>query len=76
MVINTNKIIEQIESLPVEGRAKIIDSLLQTMNQTDAQTDAAWVIEARRRLDELRSERVKGVPAEEVFEKARQRFSK
>jgi len=76
MVLSTEQLIQQIESLPVEGRAKVIDSLLQSMNQPDSDTDALWVVQARRRLDELRTGRVKGVPAEEVFEKARQRFDK
>ena len=76
MVLNTREIIDQIESLPVEGRAQIIDSLLRTMNHLDPEVDAAWAIEAHRRLDDLRSGRIQGVPAEEVFTKARERFEK
>ncbi|MEM9021412.1 MAG: addiction module protein [Planctomycetota bacterium] len=76
MVINTKQIIEQIELLPVEGRAEIIDSLLRTMNQPDPENDATWIEEAQRRLDDLRAGRVQGVAADEVFAKARERFIK
>jgi len=76
MVLNTRELIEQIESLPVEGRAQIIDSLLRTMNQTDPTIDAAWATQAQQRLDDLRSGRVQGLPAEDVFAKARERFAK
>lgn len=76
MVLNTREIIEQIESLPVEGRAQIVDALLRTMNQPDQDVDAAWVKEAQRRLDDLRSGRVQGIPAKDVFAKARERFAK
>lgn len=76
MVLNTREIIEQIESLPVEGRAQIIDSLLRTMNQPDHEIDVAWIKEAHRRLDDLRSGRVQGIPADKVFTKARERFTK
>lgn len=74
MVVNTQKIIEQIESLPVEGRAQIIDSLLRSLNQPDPDMDAAWMDVARRRVDELRSGRVQGESAEDVFAQARERF--
>lgn len=76
MVLNTREILEQIESLPVEGRAQIIDSLLRTMNQPDPEVDAAWAKEAQRRLEDLRSGRVEGIPAEDMFAKARERFEK
>lgn len=76
MVVNTQKIIEQIESLPVEGRAQIIDSLLRTLNQPDPDMDAAWMEVARRRVDELRSGRVQGESAEDVFVQARERFNR
>lgn len=76
MVVNTRQLIEQIESLPIEGRAQIIDSLLRTMNQPDPDVDAAWLAEAQRRLDEIRSGCVQGTPAQDVFAKAKERFTK
>jgi len=75
MVLNTRELIEQIESLPVEGRAQMIDSLLRTMNQPDPEVDTAWSKEAQRRLDDLRSGRASGLPAEDVFAKARKRLT-
>lgn len=74
MVLNTREIIEQIESLPVEDRARIIDSLLRTMNQINPEVDAAWAKEAQRRLEDLRSGRVQGISAQDVFAKAGERF--
>lgn len=74
MVLNTGHLIEQIESLPVEGRAQVIDALLRSLNQPDTGVDQQWVIEARRRLEELRSDRVQGVPADQVFADGRERF--
>jgi putative addiction module component (TIGR02574 family) len=74
MVLNTRELIEQIESLPVEGRAQIVDALLRTLNQPDPGIDTAWAAEAQRRLEDLRSNRVQGVSAEDVFSNARKRF--
>jgi putative addiction module component (TIGR02574 family) len=70
------EIIEDAESLPVEERVIVIDSLLQTINPMLADVEAEWVNVAKRRLAELRSGRVKAVPGEEVFARIRNRFER
>jgi hypothetical protein len=47
------EIIQEAESLPVEERAMIIDSLLRTLNPPSSEIDAEWTEVAKRRLDEL-----------------------
>lgn len=59
------EIIQEAESLPVEERAMVIDSLLRTLNPPSAEIDAEWAKVARRRLSELRSGTVKAVPGAE-----------
>ncbi|OIO07740.1 MAG: addiction module protein [Elusimicrobia bacterium CG1_02_63_36] len=68
------EIIEEAGSLPVEERAFIIDSLLQTLNPTDEAIDGAWLATARRRLEELKSGSIKAVAADEAFGKIQKRF--
>jgi len=70
------EIIKEAESLPVEERAMVIDSLMRTMNPPVAAIDGEWVKVAKRRLAELRSGVVKPVPGNEVFAKIRERFDK
>jgi putative addiction module component (TIGR02574 family) len=71
---NTKEIIDQVESLPVEERALVVDSLLQSLNRTDPEIDRKWAEVARHRLEDLRSGRVKSLPGDEVLAKARKRF--
>ena len=71
----TRDIIREAVALPVEERALVVDSLLRSLNPPDPEVDRKWAAVAKRRLEELRSGRVKSVPGEEVFEKIRQRFS-
>ena len=74
--MTTRKIIEEALSLPVEERALIADSLLRSLNMPDTGIDEKWTEVAKRRLQELRSGKVKAVPGDEVFDKALKRFAK
>jgi putative addiction module component (TIGR02574 family) len=74
-VPSTAEIIREAESLPVEERTVIVDSLLRSLNPPDPEIDRKWAAVAKRRLEELRSGRVKPIPGEEVFAKIRQRFA-
>jgi putative addiction module component (TIGR02574 family) len=73
---NTKEIIDQVESLPVEERALVVDSLLKSLNRTDPEIDRKWADTARGRLEDMRSGRVKPLPGDEVLAKARKRFEK
>ena len=58
--------------LPPKARARLAERLLSSLDQeTDSGAHELWLQEAERRLDELESGAVSGVPAEQVFEKAR-----
>jgi putative addiction module component (TIGR02574 family) len=72
---STAEIIQDAESLPVEERTIVVDSLLRSLNPPDPEIDRKWAAVAKRRLEELRSGRVKPVPGEEVFARIRQRFA-
>ncbi len=70
------EIIQEAESLPVEERAIIIDSLLRSLNIPKTEIDIDWARVARCRLAELRSGQVKAIPGSEVFTKIQKRFEK
>jgi putative addiction module component (TIGR02574 family) len=72
--MNTADLMNEAASLPLEERARLVDSLLQTLNPVDDSAAAAWLATARRRLDDLDSGRVKAVSGDEVFEKVRRRL--
>jgi len=70
------RLVDEASVLPVEDRIFVVDSLLRTLNSINDDIDAAWVAVAERRREELRSGRVRGIPAEEVFEEARRLVEK
>jgi hypothetical protein len=75
-MMRTRELIEEALSLPVEERALIADSLLRSLNMPDTSIDAKWLEVARRRLQELRSGKVKPMPGNEVFAKVLERLAK
>ncbi|MBK1707287.1 addiction module protein [Halochromatium glycolicum] len=74
--MSTKELIEQAIALPVEERALVVDSLLRSLNPPQADVDAQWAAEARRRLAELRSGEVEAIPGEAVFERVWERFKR
>ena len=73
---NTEDIIQEATSLPVEERIIVVDSLLRSLNMPDPHTDKEWVVVAKRRLVEPRSGRVNPVPGDQVFARIRKRFGR
>ncbi|HWR76540.1 MAG TPA: addiction module protein [Thiobacillus sp.] len=75
-MMKTAELIDEVASLPVEERARVVDTLLRSLNAPESAIDSAWMEVAQRRLDELRAGRVEAVPGEAVFERIRQRYEK
>lgn len=72
--MKTADLMTEATSLPLEERARLVDSLLATLNPVDESVAAAWLAVARQRLDDLDSRRVEAVAGEVVFEKVRRRL--
>jgi len=70
------EIIQEAESLPIEERIMVVDSLLRTFNPPVTEIDTEWLKVAKRRLEELRSGSVKAVSGEAVFARVQERFKR
>jgi putative addiction module component (TIGR02574 family) len=58
--------------LPRRDRARLAQRLISSLDaEVDADVDKLWRQEAERRLDELKSGKVAGIPAQKVIRKAR-----
>ena len=75
-MMKTAELIDEAASLPVEERARVVDTLLRSLNAPESAIDSAWMEVAQRRLDELRAGRVEAILGEAVFERIRQRYEK
>jgi putative addiction module component (TIGR02574 family) len=63
-------------ALPVEEREMIADRLYESVQgRPTTEVDPAFVVMLNRRIEEIKSGKVKGVPAEEVFRRLREKYS-
>ena len=65
MTMALKNIAETIVQLPPKDRVFLVERLLDSLE--DADIEQAWVEEAKRRRDEVRSGKVKRLPAEDVY---------
>ena len=63
MKADTSKLLEKALSLPVEARAALAGSLIESLDETvDEDAEAAWEEEISRRVQKLDSGKAKTVP--------------
>ena len=58
---------QRAKALPPEDRARLAEELLASLAPHDADVEAAWDVELRRRVDEIDRGEARWVPAEETF---------
>ena len=73
MSTNLDQLTADAMKLPLRDRVQLAQRLISTLDgEVEADTEALWFAEAERRLEELRSGKVQGIPSEDVFRKARE----
>jgi putative addiction module component (TIGR02574 family) len=59
-------------ALTRKERAQLAGKLLLSLDEpTEEEVEQLWIAESERRLEEFRSGSVKGIPADEVFRRAK-----
>jgi putative addiction module component (TIGR02574 family) len=71
----TDDILAAAMRLPPQDRTKLAERLLDSVEPIDqAEIDAAWVVEVRRRIREVEEGNAELIPAEEAFRAIDQRL--
>jgi putative addiction module component (TIGR02574 family) len=70
--MTVQQIVNEARQLPREEMSELFDRLLaESFAQPDPEIDAAWREETRRRVADIRSGRVQGIPGEQVMAEVR-----
>lgn len=74
MPMTLTEIMTATRALPAAEREVLCIQLAESLDTPLTVEESAWAVMAERRAEELRSGRVQGVAADEVFAKARRRL--
>ena len=75
IALTQQQLFDEVETLPLELKTKMIDTLLASINPIKVSIDNLWVKEAQKRKGQLESGEVKLVDGEEVFKKLALKFN-
>lgn len=73
-MLQTNELLSEAISLPVDIRAKFIEKLFLSINPINKEIDKLWGEEAEKRVDEIKKGKVKPISGEKVFKKIHDRL--
>ena len=71
MAITLEQIVEETRHWPAEQVGELVGRLTEEMHASDPETEAAWQTEISRRIDEIQTGKVQGIPPEEVSARIR-----
>lgn len=70
------KLISQLSQLSTKERAEVAHFLIHSLDEeVDAGAEATWDAELGRRMEEIRSGKALGEPADKVFAELREKYS-
>jgi putative addiction module component (TIGR02574 family) len=73
MSSNLDQLTADAMKLPLRDRVQLAQRLVSTLDdEVESGTEELWFAEAGRRLEELRSGKIEGIDADEVFRSARE----
>ena len=71
MPITLDQIVEETRHWPPEKVGELVERLSEDLHTSDPETEAAWQSEIARRVEEIQSGKVQGVPGDEVSARVR-----
>jgi putative addiction module component (TIGR02574 family) len=66
-----DEIVEETKHWPPERVGELVGRLTEDLHTSDPEIEAAWKSEIDRRIEEIQSGKVKGIPAKEVSARIR-----
>ncbi len=74
-ITNQKELFEEIEVLPLDMKAKLVDKILSSLNSINKSVDDLWIQEALKRKEEIENGTVELISGKEVFNKIQQKFN-
>jgi putative addiction module component (TIGR02574 family) len=71
MPITLDEIVKETRNWPPEQIGELVGRLTEDLHASDPEIETAWKTEVDRRIEEIQSGSVKGIPAEEISARIR-----
>jgi putative addiction module component (TIGR02574 family) len=72
MQLSADQIVEETSDWPEDAVADLVDRILRAKyGEVDPTVDKAWQDETRRRIADMETDRVEGIPLDETLARAR-----
>ena len=76
LAIDTNRLLSEVESLPLDLKTKLIEKLLSSLNPIEKNVDKLWKEEIDLRVKSIELGDVELISGKSVFQKIKGRFEK
>ena len=74
LAINTNQLLLEVDSLPLDLKTKLIDKLLSSLNPTHESVEKLWKKEIDIRVSSIEADKVELIDGNTVFQKIKDKF--
>ena len=74
LAINTNQLLSEVDSLPLDLKTKLIDKLLSSLNPTQDSIEKLWKREIDSRVNSIESGNIELIDGNTVFQKIKDKF--
>ncbi|SMN10524.1 hypothetical protein SPBRAN_617 [uncultured Candidatus Thioglobus sp.] len=65
--MNSSEILSEVINLKATERFMLVEEILKSLDEPNADLDKIWVNEAQKRLNAYRSGKTKAIPFEKIF---------
>ncbi len=73
MTFDLEQLTQEALLLPSDAKVTLVERLLQSLDNAElSEIDEAWILEAEKRYQELKTGKITGIPADEVFRQIRE----
>ena len=76
MGTKTDELISMVESLPVDLKTMLVEKILNSLHPSQKEIDTLWAKEAEKRVNEIKTGKIKTIPGDEVFKEIQRKYSK
>lgn len=74
LAINTNQLLSEVDSLPLDLKTKLIDKLLSSLNPTHDSVEKLWKKEIDSRVSAIETDKIELIDGNTVFQKIKDKF--